>query len=229
MKLRRASGSQQPAREAPGRVEEHSAVVGAPQGRDGGLAAFSRKPDPQVRQGGLASVSRRLRVAEFTCSRGDACAAMQERKRLDTRGLTANNDLIQFSVLRDSQTMVDQGDGFACLRGRDMSQRERFSRATCGVPRFIITAECHFQFTTIHSVLFQKRVRRRRQISRRGCCSGSVMCTFLWSLVTTHECLIVPLSNEACGQINIQITVSNGASFLCRCSTCCQDGRTFSR
>ena len=55
-------------------------------------------------------------MAEFTCSRGDVCAAMQEKKRLDTRGLTANNNLIQFSVLRDSQTMVDQGDGFACLK-----------------------------------------------------------------------------------------------------------------
>ena len=28
------------------------------------------------------------------------------------------------------------------------------------LPRFIIGAECHFQLTTIHSVLFQKSVRR---------------------------------------------------------------------
>ena len=38
--------------------------------------------------------------------------------------------------------------------------------------------------------LFQKRVRRGRQKPRRCCCSGSVMCTSLWSSVTTHECLI---------------------------------------
>ena len=56
-----------------------------------------------------------------------------------------------------------------------------------------------------------------------------VMRTSLWSLATTHERLIVPLGNEASGQINVQITVSNGASFLCRCSTRGQDGRIFSR
>ena len=46
----------------------------------GGLTVFSRKSDPQVRQGGLASFTRRPVLAEFRCMRGDACAAVQERR-----------------------------------------------------------------------------------------------------------------------------------------------------
>ena len=87
------------------------------------------------------------------------------------------------------------------------------------LPGLVVSAERCLPLATIHSVLFQKSARRGRQVPRRCCCSGSVMRTSLWSLVTTNECLIVPLGNETCGQINIQIAVSNGASILCRCST----------
>ena len=108
-----------------------------------------------------------------------------------------------------------------------MSSRRPKLRPPPALPSSDPPSEGCLPLAAIHSVLFQKSARRRRQIPRRCRCSGSVMRTSLWSLVTTHECLIVPLGNETCGQINIQIADSNGASFLCRCSTRVQDGPHF--
>ena len=123
--------SQEPAREAAVRLSQE------PSDED------QYWQDPQVRQGGLASFSRRRVLAEFRCTCGDGCAAVQERKRDHTvaesqrqRQSSFQNVcrcccLIQFSVVRDSQTLVDQRDGVVFMRGL-VTWRQRLSRATRG-------------------------------------------------------------------------------------------------
>ena len=59
-------------------ASKHSAEVDASQVRQGCLAAFSRKPDPQVRRSQEPFDEDEL----ARCLRGDARAAVQERKEM---------------------------------------------------------------------------------------------------------------------------------------------------